>query len=74
MELFDFVQQYQDVNIFDKSFFDIPNHKEDDYILSQTSHKSNNKLINIKVAIKPTKCILFENGNLEVKWKIKIIY
>jgi len=33
LDLLEFIQQYQNINIFDKNFFEIPNYKED-YLLS----------------------------------------
>lgn len=64
LDLLEFIQQYQKINIFDKTFFEIPNHRED-YLLSGLVNK-NKKNFQPSIIIKPTQCVLFESNEIKL--------
>ena len=64
LDLLEFIQQYQNINIFDKNFFEIPNYKED-YLLSSLVNK-NKKHFQPGILIRPTQCVLFDSNEISI--------
>ena len=64
LQILDFIQQHQSINIFDKNFCELPNQK-DDYLIANTTNK-NNKVNKPAILIKPTKCILFDEKSVQI--------
>ncbi len=58
LDLLAFIQNHQVINVFDKNFFEVPNHK-DDYLISSLTNKTK-KQFQPSILIKPTQCVLFD--------------
>ncbi len=58
LDLLAFIQNHQTINVFDKNFFEVPNHK-DDYLISSLTNKTK-KNLQPNILIKPTQCVFFD--------------
>ena len=64
LELINFIQKHQTINLFDKNFCEFQSQK-DDYFIPSLSNK-NRKVFQTSIAIKPTQNIYYNNGNIEI--------
>lgn len=64
LELINFIQKYQLVNVVDKNFFDVPNSNEN-YLMPVIANK-NKKTNQSKVCIYPTQPLLFEEKKIKI--------